>query len=125
MNEPEQQQRRCIRLAGFDYTAAGAYFVTIVTEGRECRLGEVVEDTVRLSPVKRSAATLSKTARASASKIMIGWLSRSSRSQKCGAAHSARSSPAPRALAPFKSRNGGIDLALMRRHPRYAHPAAV
>jgi len=41
-----------MRLAGYDYAAPGAYFVTIVTQGRECLLGEVTADgTMRLSEV--------------------------------------------------------------------------
>jgi putative transposase len=41
--------RRSLRLAGYDYSQAGAYFVTICTHGRVCLFGEVVGDTVRLS----------------------------------------------------------------------------
>jgi putative transposase len=40
--DPQKHHRRSIRLAGYDYTQAGAYFVTIVTQGRECLFGEVV-----------------------------------------------------------------------------------
>ena len=35
------QQRRSLRLGGYDYSQEGAYFVTIVTQGRECLFGEV------------------------------------------------------------------------------------
>jgi putative transposase len=35
--------RRSIRLPGYDYTSAGAYFVTICVRGGECLLGEVVD----------------------------------------------------------------------------------
>ncbi|MGQ9487118.1 MAG: hypothetical protein ACUVSE_05075 [Armatimonadota bacterium] len=31
--EPTKHHRRSIRLQGYDYTRAGAYFVTIVTRG--------------------------------------------------------------------------------------------
>lgn len=41
--------RRSIRLKDYDYSQAGAYFVTICTQGRECLLGEVVDDSVALS----------------------------------------------------------------------------
>lgn len=34
--------RRSIRLKGYDYTQAGAYFVTVVTRERECLFGEIV-----------------------------------------------------------------------------------
>ncbi len=43
----DRRRRRSIRLAGYDYTQAGAYFVTICTEGRECLLGEIVDGEMR------------------------------------------------------------------------------
>jgi hypothetical protein len=46
---PDAKQRRSIQLKEFDYTSAGAYFVTICTRGREMFFGEVLEDVVRLS----------------------------------------------------------------------------
>jgi REP element-mobilizing transposase RayT len=42
--------RRSIRLKGFDYTRAGAYFVTIVTHDRLSLFGEVVGGDMRFSP---------------------------------------------------------------------------
>src|SRR5512146_2097098 len=36
--------RRSIRLAGYDYSQPGAYFVTIVTAERRCLFGEIVGD---------------------------------------------------------------------------------
>ena len=48
--DPLKHHRRSIRLAGYDYAAPGAYFVTLVVEGRACLLGEVTaEGQVRLS----------------------------------------------------------------------------
>lgn len=41
--------RRSTRLANYDYTRAGAYFVTICTWRRECLFGKVVDGTMRLS----------------------------------------------------------------------------
>ena len=35
--------RRSMRLRGYDYGHAGAYFVTICTQGRACLFGEVVD----------------------------------------------------------------------------------
>ena len=35
--------RRSIRLQSFDYAAAGAYFVTICAQGKECLFGAVVD----------------------------------------------------------------------------------
>jgi len=41
--------RRSLRLRGYDYSQAGAYFVTMVTQDRACLFGEVVDGEVRLS----------------------------------------------------------------------------
>ena len=46
---PDIHHRRSIRLKGYDYTQAGAYFVTIVTQGRECVFGDVVDDEMQLN----------------------------------------------------------------------------
>jgi len=48
--------RRSIRLKGYDYSQAGAYFVTIVTQGRAPLLGEVVGGVARLSPAGEMVA---------------------------------------------------------------------
>ncbi|MBX3063911.1 MAG: transposase [Anaerolineae bacterium] len=47
--DPERHHRRSIRLQGFDYGSAGAYFVTICVNRREGLLGEVVDGVVQLS----------------------------------------------------------------------------
>jgi putative transposase len=36
-----------MRLAGFDYSSAGAYFVTVCTRNRQCLFGEIVEGQIR------------------------------------------------------------------------------
>ncbi|MFA4835623.1 MAG: transposase [Dehalococcoidia bacterium] len=36
----ETCRRRSIRLKGYDYAQAGAYFITVCTQGRECLFGE-------------------------------------------------------------------------------------
>ena len=41
--ERDQHNRKSIRLREYDYTSAGAYFVTICVRGRECALGEIVD----------------------------------------------------------------------------------
>ena len=41
--DPEKHHRRSVRLQGYDYAQVGAYFVTIVTQGRECLFGDVVD----------------------------------------------------------------------------------
>ena len=44
---PDQHHRQSIRLKGYDYSQAGAYFVTIVTQGRECRFGDIIDGVMR------------------------------------------------------------------------------
>ena len=39
---PAVHQRRSIRLKGYDYAQAGAYFITICTHNRKQRFGEIV-----------------------------------------------------------------------------------
>jgi REP element-mobilizing transposase RayT len=47
--DPKIHHRRSIRLAGYDYSQAGAYYVTIVTWQRDCLFGEVVNDEMILN----------------------------------------------------------------------------
>lgn len=42
--------RRSLRLKGFDYSQAGAYFITLVTQDRVCLWGEVSEEGLQLNP---------------------------------------------------------------------------
>lgn len=51
--DPKKHHRRSIRLAGYDYTLPGAYFVTLDTWNRECRLGTVVAGEMRLNRLGR------------------------------------------------------------------------
>lgn len=46
---PEVHPRRSIRLKGYDYSMAGAYFVTICCWQRECLFGDVEDGDVRLN----------------------------------------------------------------------------
>ena len=46
---PQLHQRRSIRLHDFDYSQAGAYFVTCVAHGRECLFGQVTNEEVILN----------------------------------------------------------------------------
>jgi REP element-mobilizing transposase RayT len=46
----DARHRRSIRLRGYDYSRGGAYFITVCTHQRECLLGEVVDEQIRLSP---------------------------------------------------------------------------
>lgn len=41
MENTAEKRRRSIRLYGYDYSVAGAYFVTICTHRRECRFGRI------------------------------------------------------------------------------------
>jgi REP element-mobilizing transposase RayT len=47
--DPQKHHRRSIRLKGYDYTQAGAYFVTMVTWRREPLFGEIVDGETRLN----------------------------------------------------------------------------
>ncbi len=48
--DPDIHHRRSIRLRGYDYARAGAYFVTVCVQGRECLFGEVVAGKIVLTP---------------------------------------------------------------------------
>ena len=53
-----KHRRRSLRLDGYDYAQAGAYFVTICTEGRACLFADVAQGTMRLNAAGRLAVTL-------------------------------------------------------------------
>jgi putative transposase len=42
-HDPQKHLRKSIRLRGYDYSQAGAYFVTLCTYQRECLFGVIVE----------------------------------------------------------------------------------
>jgi len=46
---PDIHHRRSIRLRNYDYLQAGAYFITLCTQKRECLFGAVVCDGMRLN----------------------------------------------------------------------------
>lgn len=46
---PQIHHRRSIRLKGYDYTQPGAYWVTMVTRGREPLFGEIADDAMQLN----------------------------------------------------------------------------
>lgn len=48
-------QRKSIRLAEYDYSKAGAYFVTICTHERKCLFGEIADEKMILSWIGRIA----------------------------------------------------------------------
>ena len=53
--DPQKHHRRSIRLPGYDYSKPGAYFITLVTQGRECLFGQVVAGEMQLSDMGRIA----------------------------------------------------------------------
>ena len=52
-SDPGIHHRNSIRLKGYDYSRAGAYFVTICTQERECLFGEIVDGGVHLNDMGR------------------------------------------------------------------------
>ena len=50
------QRRRTIRLQGYDYSQAGAYFVTVCTQGRARLFGEIADNEMRLNDAGRAVA---------------------------------------------------------------------
>ncbi len=55
-HDPVQRRRRSLRLNGYDYGQAGAYFVTICTQDRACLFGQVVDGAMRLNDAGELAA---------------------------------------------------------------------
>jgi putative transposase len=47
--DPQKHHRRSIRLKGYDYSQAGAYYVTIVAQNRACLFGDVVNGEMQLN----------------------------------------------------------------------------
>ncbi len=47
--DPKIHHRRSIRLPNYDYSQAGAYFVTLVTRRRDCLFGNVVNGKMKLN----------------------------------------------------------------------------
>lgn len=45
----DMHRRRSIRLKGFDYSQAGAYFVTVCTYNRECLFGKIEGGEIQLN----------------------------------------------------------------------------
>ncbi len=54
--DPQKHHRRSIRLKGYDYSQAGAYFVTIVAWQRECLFGEMVDGGMVLNDYGKTIA---------------------------------------------------------------------
>ena len=43
------QERKLNRLSGYDYSAAGAYFITICVKNMVCTFGEIIKDSMELN----------------------------------------------------------------------------
>ena len=56
--DPVIHHRRSIRLRGYDYSQAGAYFVTVCVQGHRCLFGDVVNGEMRLNDAGRMAQTV-------------------------------------------------------------------
>ena len=52
---PQKRHRRSIRLKGYDYSQAGAYFITICTKNRKCLFGQVVNGEMILNEMGQIA----------------------------------------------------------------------
>lgn len=55
---PDIHHRRSIRLRGYKYSHAGAYFVTLCTWKRECLFGEIVDGEMVLNNIGSIAAAV-------------------------------------------------------------------
>lgn len=55
--DPEIHYRRSIRLKGYDYSQAGAYFITICTHDRECIFGEIRDGQMHLNEIGKIIET--------------------------------------------------------------------
>jgi putative transposase len=53
IHDAPQRNRRPIRLQGYDYSQAGAYFITVCTQNRECLFGEIANGEMRLNHAGR------------------------------------------------------------------------
>jgi len=52
-HDPDKDHQQSIRWVGYDYTEAGAYFVTLRTQRWLCRFGDIVDDTMLLNAAGR------------------------------------------------------------------------
>jgi putative transposase len=53
-----KHRRRSLRLKGYDYAQAGAYFITMCTQDRACLFGKVVDGTMCLNDAGQLVAIL-------------------------------------------------------------------
>ncbi len=57
-DQAAKHRRRSLRLKEYDYTQAGAYFITICTQGRACLFGEVVDGSMCWNAAGQLAAIM-------------------------------------------------------------------
>ncbi|MCX5886793.1 MAG: hypothetical protein NT096_12935 [Proteobacteria bacterium] len=55
---PEIHHRHSLRLHEYDYSGAGAYFVTVCTQDRECMFGEIADEKVILNNAGRMVESI-------------------------------------------------------------------
>ncbi len=58
MDDTKEPHRRSIRLKEYDYGQAGAYFVTICTQQRECLFGGIIEGKMHLSEAGKEVQSI-------------------------------------------------------------------
>lgn len=56
--DSERHHRRSIRLKGYDYTQAGAYFITICIQNHQCLFGTIVDSKMQLNDEGRMVQAL-------------------------------------------------------------------
>ena len=56
-HNPDRHRRRSIRLKGYDYSTAGAYFVTLCVKGRGNLLGDIVDGNIQSNEYGRIVET--------------------------------------------------------------------
>ncbi len=54
--DPTKHHRRSIRLKGYDYSLAAAYFITICAYERECLFGEITDGVMQLNEIGQIVA---------------------------------------------------------------------
>ena len=55
---PAIHHRRSIRLQGYDYSRAGAYFITICVQNRKCLFGNIANGNMRLNDAGKMIQTV-------------------------------------------------------------------
>jgi putative transposase len=54
--DPQKHHRRSIRLKNYDYSQAGAYYITIDVQNRECLFGSIVKGDMSLNEAGKMIA---------------------------------------------------------------------